>query len=179
MTGPTPRRERWCRTAAVLIGVAIVVIAQGVRAQQSTSATHEDWTLRWSTSVSTPPQKSCEIEQLSHLQNKEQAFSRVAIPRPAKGEPVILAVQVPVNVWLATGIRIEIGGKNAGPSVPFTRCGPAGCFAFITLNDAAMQTFRAGTASAAIVFANVAQQPVTIPLSFKGFNQALDALAKE
>ena len=179
MTSPRPRRDRWCRTAAVLLGVAIAVIAQGARAQQSTAATYEDWTLRCSMSASTPPQKSCEMEQLSHLQNKEQPFSRVAIPRPAKGEPVILAVQVPVNVWLATGIRIEIGGKNAGLSAPFTRCGPAGCFASITLNDAAMQTFRAGTAPAAIVFANVAQQQVTIPLSFKGFNQAFDALARE
>jgi invasion protein IalB len=179
MTSLRPRRDRWCRTAAVLLGVAIAVIAQGARAQQSTAATYEDWTLRCSMSASTPPQKSCEIEQLSHLQNKEQPFSRVAIPRPPKGEPVILAVQVPVNVWLATGIRIEIGGKDAGLSAPFTRCGPAGCFASIKLNDAAVQTFRAGTAPAAIVFANVAQQPVTIPLSLKGFNQAFDALGRE
>ncbi len=86
---------------------------------------------------------------------------------------------MPVNVWLATGIRLEIDGKSTDPSFPFTRCGPAGCFASITLNDAAMQTFRTGTAPAAIVFANVVQQPVTISLSFKGFNQAFDALAKE
>ena len=65
----------------VLLGVAIAVIAQSARAQQSTAATYEDWTLRCSMSASTPPQKSCEIEQLSHLQNKEQPFSRVAIPR--------------------------------------------------------------------------------------------------
>jgi invasion protein IalB len=179
MTSPRPRRDRWCRTAAVLLGVAIAVIAQGARAQQSTAATYEDWTLRCSMSASTPPQKSCEIEQLSHLQNKEQPFSRVAIPRPPKGEPVILAVQVPVNVWLATGIRIEIGGKNAGLSVPFTRCGPAGCFAEIALNDAAIQKFRAGTAPATIGFTNAAQRPVSIPLSFKGFSQAFDALARE
>jgi invasion protein IalB len=32
---------------------------------------------------------------------------------------------------------------------------------------------------ATIVFANAAQQQVTIPLSFKGFSQAFDALAKD
>jgi invasion protein IalB len=179
MTSPTAQRDRWRRATAVLLGVAIAVIAQGARAQQSTAATYEDWTLRCSTSASSPPQKSCDIEQLSHLQNNEQPFSRVTIPRPEKGKPVLLAIQVPVNVWLATGIRIEVGGKDAGLSAPFTRCGPAGCFASITLNDAAVQTFRAGTAPAAIVFANAAQQQVTIPLSFKGFSQAFDALARE
>lgn len=164
---------------AVALGLAIAVIGHPACAQQSTTATYENWTLRCSTSASSPPQKSCDIEQLSHLENKEQPFSRVAIARPEKGKPVIVAVQVPVNVWLATGIRIEIGDKNAGPSVPFTRCGPAGCFASITLNDAAVQTFRAGTAPATIVFANAGQQQVTIPLSLKGFNQAFDALARE
>jgi invasion protein IalB len=179
MTRPTSRRDRRRRTAAVLFGLAIAMIAHRACAQQSTAATYEDWTLRCSMSASSPPQKSCDIEQLSHLQNKEQPFSRVAIPRPAKGEPAVLAIQVPVNVWIATGIRIEIGGKDAGLSVPFTRCGPAGCFASIALNEAAVKTFRAGTAPAAIVFANAAQQPVNIPLSFKGFNQAFDALVRE
>ena len=179
MTSPTRRNGQRRRTAAVLLSLAIAVIAHRACAQQSTAATYENWTLRCSTSASSPPQKSCAIEQLSHVQNTQQPFSRVAISRSAKGESVILAVQVPVNVWLATGIRIEIGGKDAGLSAPFTRCGPAGCFASITLNEAAVQTFRAGTAPATIVFANAAQQQVTIPLSFKGFGQAFDALAKD
>jgi invasion protein IalB len=42
-----------------------------------------------------------------------------------------------------------------------------------------VQRFRTGTALATIVFANAAQQKVTIPLSFKGFRQAFDALAKD
>jgi invasion protein IalB len=125
ITGPTGRNGQRRRAAAVLLGLAIAVIAHRACAQQSTAATYEHWTLCCSTSASSPPQKSCDMEQLSHVQNKQQPFSRVAISRSAKGESVILAVQVPVNVWLATGIRIEIGGKDAGLSVPFTRCGPA------------------------------------------------------
>lgn len=168
---------------ASLLGVAFALIAQRADAQQSTTATYEDWTVRCLTNAGPPPQKACDMEQLSHLQSKEQPFSRVAIARPEKGKPVSLAIQVPVNVWLASGIRIEIDGKDAGKdaslSAPFTRCGPAGCFAEIALNAAAIQKFRAGTAPATIVFANAVQAPVTIPLSFKGFGQAFDALAKE
>jgi invasion protein IalB len=165
---------------ASLLGLAIAAVAHRACAQQDTTATYENWTVRCATRPGPPPpQKSCAMEQFSHLQNEGQPFSHVAIARPEKGKPVALVVQVPVNVWLAPGVRIEIDGKDAGPSAPFTRCGPAGCFAEIALNDAAMQKFRAGTAPATIVFTNAAQQQVTIPLSFKGFNQAFDALAKE
>lgn len=178
MTSPTGRNGQPRRAVAIVLGLAIAIVAHRACAQQSTAATYEDWTLHCSTNTSSPSQKSCDIEQLSHLQKNQKPFSRVAISRSAKGGSVNLAVQVPVNVWFATGIRIEIGGKDVGLSVPFARCVPAGCFASITLNDAAMQAFRAGTAPATIVFANSAQQQVTIPLSFKGFNQAFDSLAK-
>ena len=85
------------------------------------------------------------MEQVSHLQSKEQPFSLVAIAHPEKGKPVALIVQVPTNVWLATGIRIEVDGKESGLSAPFTRCGPAGCFAEIALSDDAQKRFRAVT----------------------------------
>jgi invasion protein IalB len=179
MTGPTGRSGHRRRATAVLLGLGVAIIAQRVCAQQSTTATYENWTLHCSTTASVPSQKSCDIEQLSHVQNTQQPFSRVAISRPEKGKPITLVVQVPVNVWLATGIRIDINGKDAGLSASFTRCGPAGCFAPIPLNDAAVQAFRVGTTPASIVFDNAAQQKLSIPLSFKGFRQAFDALTKD
>ena len=164
---------------ASLLGLGLAVIAQRADAQQSTTATYEDWTVRCITSAGPPPQKLCDMEQVSHLQSKEQPFSLVAIAHPEKGKPVALIVQVPVTVWLATGIRIEIGGKESGLSAAFARCGPAGCFAEIGLNDDAQKKFRTATEPGQILYKNAAQQDVAIPLSFKGFGQAFDALAKE
>jgi invasion protein IalB len=175
---PKGRRDRRQRVAVVLLGLGFEVASHGACAQQTTTATYEDWTVRCTTSAGSPPQKLCEMEQVSLLQNK-QPFSRVAISHPEKGKPTALAVQVPVNVWIATGVRIEIGGKDAGMSAPFTRCGPAGCFAEIGLTDNAQKRFRSGAEPAQILYKNVAQQDVTIPLSFKGFGQAFDALAKD
>ena len=113
----------------VLLSLTAAVLAQRAEAQQATTATYDDWTVRCTTAAGPPPQKSCDIEQLSYGQSKERPLSRVAILRRDKENQVILVVQVPVNVWLATGVRIEIGGKDIGPSAPFVRCGPAGCFA--------------------------------------------------
>jgi invasion protein IalB len=162
----------------VLLGLTVAVIAHRADAQQSTTATYEDWTVRCSTGAGSPPQKSCDMEQLSYGQSKEQPFSRLAILRRDNGKQVSLVVQVPVSVWLATGVRIEIGGKDADLSAPFARCGPAGCFAEFGLTDDAQKRFRTVTEPGRILYKNAAQQDMAIPLSFKGFGQAFDALAK-
>lgn len=119
------------------------------------------------------------MEQLARMQEKQAPFSRVVMPRPVKGQPATFIVQVPVNVWLATGAKIEIGNKDAGLSGSFTYCVPGGCFATIKLTDNIIHQFRAASEPAKIVFSNGARQQVTVPLSFKGFGPAMDALAKE
>ena len=42
----------------------------------------------------------------AQVQGQSRPFSRVVIPRPAKGQPVKLVVQVPVNVSFRTEVRI-------------------------------------------------------------------------
>lgn len=119
------------------------------------------------------------MEQLSQLKGLAQPFSRVVISRPAKGEPLRLVVQVPVNVWLATAVKIQTDGKDSGLTGPFTRCVPAGCFAAIALNDNTIKEFKAAKVQMRIVYANAAKGEVAIPLSSKGFSQAFNILAKE
>jgi invasion protein IalB len=163
----------------VLLALTMAFVAQRADAQQATTATYEDWTVRCSTAAGPPPRKTCDMEQLSYRESKERPFSRVAIVRAEKGNQVTLVVQVPVSVWLATGIRIEIGGKAAGAPAPFARCGPAGCFAEIGLGDEVQTQFRTASEPGMILYKNAAQQDVAIPLSFKGFAQAFDAVAKD
>lgn len=147
-------------------------------AQQQTTATYDDWTVRCTAGAGTPPQKLCDMEQLFQLKGKEQPFSRVVIARQGKGKPLRLIAQLPVNVFMASGVKIEIGGKDAGLSGAFTRCLPGGCFAAIEIADAALRQLLAAGAPARIVYANAAEQPVAIPLSFKGFSRAFEALQK-
>lgn len=166
------------RFALCLAATALALTASRALAQQQTTATYNDWTLRCTSGAGTPPQKFCDMEQVSQLKGKEQPFSRVAIARPAKGEPLRLIVQLPVNVAIAGGVKIELG-KDAGLSGAFTRCLPAGCFAAVELKDDALRQFRAASQPARIVYANAAGQAVAVPLSFKGFGPAFDALQKQ
>jgi invasion protein IalB len=135
--------------------------------------------VRCATHADKPPHKTSEMEQLSRLKGRQKPFSRVAISRPAKGQPVRLVVQVPVNVWLATSVKIQINGKDSGLMEPFRRCMPVGCFAAIALKGDIVNAFRAAKTQVRIVYANGARQQVAVPLSLRGLSQAFNALTKE
>jgi invasion protein IalB len=143
---------------------------------QRTSATYGDWVVRCEIPEG-QTQKTCDMEQLAQMQG--QTISRIAIPLPIKGQEAKLIIQLPVNVSLAGGVKIEVDAKDRGLIVPFTRCVPGGCLAEAALKEDEMKRFRAETQPGKMVYKNAADQPVTIPLSFKGFGQAYEALIRQ
>jgi invasion protein IalB len=158
----------------------LLLSAAGAAAQtapQRTSATYEDWTVQCELNAGPPAQKLCEVVQVGQTQG--QTVSRVAIGRVTKSEPFKIVVQLPVNLWLPAGVKIQLDDKDPGLAAPFRRCVPAGCFADVEIKDDMVKRLRAATGSGKISFKNSAQQDASVPLSFKGFAQAFDALAKE
>ena len=76
-------------------------------------------------------------------------------------------------------MRIQSNDKDPGLAATFKRCLPSGCFADVDIKDDTVKRFRAATENGTIHFKNASQQDVVVPLSFKGFGQAFDALSKE
>ena len=114
----------------------LVLSATGAAAQpapQRTSATYEDWTVQCELNAGPPAQKLCEVMQVGQAQG--QTVSRVAIGRVTKTEPFKIVVQLPVNLWLPAGVKIQLDDKDPGLAAPFRRCVPAGCFADIEIKD--------------------------------------------
>jgi len=147
---------------------------------QRTTASYGDWTVRCESTPGPPPQKNCEMDQLAQMQGQANPISRVVIPLMPKGEPPKLFVQVPINVSFTAPLKMTADAKDAGISTPFRRCVPAGCFVEIDLKDDLQKKFRAATAeSGKILYKNAGDQDVTIPVSFKGFAQAYEALLKQ
>jgi invasion protein IalB len=146
---------------------------------QRTTATYGDWVLRCEVTAGPPPQKNCDMEQLAQVQGQAQPISRVAIPLPPKGEPAKLFVQLPINVSFMAPVKIVADGKDPGITTPFRRCVPAGCFAELELKDDLQKKFRAAAEPGKIMFKDAADRDVAIPLSFKGFAQAFEALLKQ
>jgi invasion protein IalB len=148
-------------------------------APQSTTATYFDWVVQCQTLSGLPQQKYCEMAQTSQVQGKNIPFSRVGLAHPIKGQPLRLVVQVPVNVTFATNVRIQTADVDPGIIAPFTRCVPGGCFAEFEIKEEELRKLRAATGSGKLSFADAGGHEVSVPLSFKGFAQAFDALAKE
>ncbi len=164
---------------AFVAGALSIAGVVPVAAQQSTSATYQDWVLQCLIKPGPPPQKICAMAQVTQIQGKNIPFSRVAIERAAKGQLDKLSVQVPVNVSFAANVHIQTGNADPGIAAPFDRCLPAGCFADFELKDELLQKFRAADGAGKISFKDAAGHDVVIPLSFKGFREAFDALAKK
>jgi invasion protein IalB len=162
----------------VLLFASIVIgAATPAEAQESTTATYEDWVLQCRVQPGPPAQKTCDIAQVSQVQGRP--LSRLAIPHPQKGQPVKLVIQVPVNVALRGNIRIQASDADPGLTVPFDRCIPEGCFAEFDVRDDMLRKFRSAAGAGKLTFTAANNQSVAIPVSFKGFGPAFDALAKE
>lgn len=147
-------------------------------APQRTTASYEDWTVRCET-LGTPAVKSCEMVQVVTAQGQASPVTQVAIGRPGSKEPVKVVFQLPVNVWIPGGVKFVYEAKAAPLAAGFKWCAPAGCFADLELNNDMARRLRGLTAQGRFEFKDAGQRDVTIPVSFKGFGQAFDALMKE
>jgi len=164
--------------AALLAAAFLLAAAASAPAQERTSASFDDWVLQCETQAGPPARKVCEIAQVAKMQGRDVPLSRVALAHPEKGQPAKLTAQVPVNIQLAGNIRLQASDADPGLTVPFHTCVPAGCFAEFELKDDAIRKFRAAAAGK-LTYKATNGQPVAIPVSFKGFARAFDALAKE
>jgi invasion protein IalB len=158
-----------------LAGLAGLAVKGG--AQERTTATYEDWVVECQTTGS-PPRQTCDMAQLTLAPGKNAPFSRVAIERPKTGSPLKLVVQVPVNVATTTNVVIRTSDADPGLAAPFTRCAPEGCFAEFIVGDEALKKLRTAVGEGKLSFDDALGRQVVIPLSFKGFSQAYDALSR-
>jgi len=156
-----------------------VLLLSPAVAQQRTTATYEDWTLRCETRTEPPNQKVCEIVQSTQMQGQGAVVTQIAIGRPSKGEPLKVLLQVPINVWLPTGVRLVYAEKEAPLNAIFKRCLPAACLADTDIKDDIVKKLRGLTENGKLEFKDAAQRDVAIPVSFKGFVQAFDNMSRE
>jgi invasion protein IalB len=149
-------------------------------APQQTTATYGDWVVQCELHSGETVQ-TCDMAQVqvAQVQGKNTPFSRVAIGKPDKGQPEKLIVQVPINVSFATNVRIQTSDDDPGLATPFATCTPNGCFALFDLKDDILKKLRAGSNAGALSFADSSGHVIKVPISFNGFGQAYEALAKK
>lgn len=125
----------------------------------------------------------CEMAQTVQDSQRNQPIAVIAIGRMAKDQPLRLAVRVPVNVLVTQPAQLLLDGGGAPVPLGFTRCSivPVGCFAERELQDDLLRRLRSRPAEQAgrIAWREATGQETAIPITFRGFAAAYEALLKE
>jgi invasion protein IalB len=146
---------------------------------QQTSSTYEDWIVRCQTQPGPPLQKACEMVQFTQVKGQDGVLTQIAIGRPVKAQPIHIAIQVPISVWLPTGVKLVSGENDEGILATFKWCVPQACFGLTDITADVVRKWRDAGEGGKMLFKDSNQRDVALPVSWKGFGAAYDALAKE
>jgi invasion protein IalB len=160
-----------------------------VPAAERTTAQFADWGMQC---VPRPPApqgqpaqtgKLCEILQIVQNQ-QQQPVSVLAVGRAQRTDPLKMVVRLPASVLVNTPVRMVFEGNEAALTLPFRHClpTPPSCFAEIDMRDESLvRRLRIRTAEqgARLEWRDPAGNPQQVPVSFRGFSAALDALQRE
>jgi invasion protein IalB len=146
-----------------------------------TTASFGDWTLRCDRNPdATPPRRSCELGFAVQNPGEQNALAQIAVGRLASAEPLRFTAMLPPNVTLPAGPKLFIDGKEpASVDLTWVRCLPGGCFATADVSDDLLRKLRSSATPGRFEYRDAANREVKLPVSFRGFGEAFDALGKE
>lgn len=146
-----------------------------------TMTTFGDWVLTCRKGAGADTgREACEITQTFTAQGQTAPFARMAVGRISPKAPFNVTVVVPHNVSFPSTVALATDEKGSNPmTLNWTRCLATGCFASGQLTDAAIAIWRPLAQRGRLSFKNALGQDVALPLSFNGFNDAFNALAKK
>ena len=150
---------------------------------QSTTAVFGDWALQCRHLDGTPANAvNCEVNQTLQVQG-QGPIAQIAIGRPpvaegAAKEGLRLVVVLPNNVTFGASVQMSVDDKDKPVDLAYRRCLPSGCYADAEIKDEYLGRWRAQSERGRLNFRDGGNRPVTLPFSFRGLSQAMDALAK-
>ena len=147
----------------------------------ATTASFGDWTLRCDRRLDvTPPQRFCELAHVVQKPGESAILGQLAVGRVGKGDPLKITAVLPVSVALK--ILPKLVADRPEPlsvELTWTRCVVGACFSDVTASDEILKRLRALKEPARIEYRDGTDREASLPISFRGFGEALDALAHE
>jgi invasion protein IalB len=147
------------------------------------TATYGDWILRCQRiGEAGKAVKICEIVQTVQggQEGHRQPVAQLAFGRLKLTDPWRVTAHLPSNILLPGMVKFALGDNDPQPmELPWRRCIPQGCFADAALGDAQWKALLARGENGSLEFTDGLARPAKLPISFRGFAQAGEALAKE
>jgi invasion protein IalB len=124
--------------------------------------------------------RACEVAQIMKLQGQNTVLAQVAIGGLTAGGPLRLTALLPSNILLPSSVHIATDeAGDPGVELAWRRCLPGGCIAETNADEDLIKRWRGRSGGGKLSYKNARGQTVVISFSFRGFAQALLALAKE
>lgn len=158
--------------AALLVaGVAAAAHAQDERVVANEGA--------WAVKCGAPPgakTEKCWVEQKVTAEDRPQVGLTIVYFQSPDNKTRRLQAVAPLGVLLLNGLGLKIDDKDIG-RVPFQRCPPIGCLAEAQVDDNLLNQLKTGQEALFIIF-DTPEAGIGIPMSLKGFGEAVVALEK-
>ena len=167
-------------TGLMFVATSAAFAQPSTPAQPSiTTATFADWTQRCVRERDSASSVVCEVMQTLQVEGQAVPVAQIAIARLTPKAPLRLTIVLPVNAAFDKAPLMQIEDQNAqAATLVWRRCANIGCIADVEIKPETLTAWRAATKPGQIQFRNAANQDVTLPFSFRGLSQALDAMPK-
>lgn len=156
-----------------------------------TTATFGDWLLRCVRQPAPAEEaakkngalgaQTCEVVQTVKVQGQTQPIAQLAIGRLPDNEQLIMTAVLPVNISLPGQVGVIVDPKAPAEGaiiLEWKRCAGGSCFADTRPDAKSLKPLRTGEAGQ-IRFADAGGRIVSVPVSWRGLDQALTALEKQ
>src|ERR1700761_2977569 len=157
---------------ALLVGLLLGWMVRGVatyNVHQAQVATYEDWRV----ACPSAEMKDTACELSSDLVDKSQpngsVLARATITTDKDGKQV-LGFTLPYGVALEAGMGLRVG-KEPVKVYQYRTCNGIGCIAVTPFDDGLAASLK-NADDAAVLFAGLDGKPVSVPMSFKGYNKS-------
>lgn len=171
------------RLAASSVAVALLLTALALVSAQSANAVdapegtvkaqHGDWQVVCKDPPPGAKAGVCALVQSVTAEDRNNIGLTVYFQKFSNGTRV-LRVFAPLGVLLPPGLGLKIDDKDVGHA-PFLRCHNFACYAQVVVEDPLVEQLKTGKTAIFIIF-QTEEAGIGIPISLKGFAEALAAL---
>jgi len=165
--------------AALLVGLLLGWMVRGVatyNVHQASIATYDDWRVACPAAEATAENVAAHCELSTDVVDKSQgtpnAVARATITTDKDGKQLIGFV-LPYGVALEAGMGLKIG-KDPVKVYQYRTCNTIGCIVTTPFDDKLAGSLKA-TDDASVMFAGLDGKPVSVPISFKGYQRSMSS----
>lgn len=146
----------------------------------TTSASYGDWVLRCQRlGPDGKAARVCEVAQVMQSTTQKTPVAEIALGRLPNDAALHLTAVLPPSISFAGAVQITTVEKTPhGVDLQWRRCLPGGCFAEAKPTDDALKAWRSASEPGRLTYKDAGDHDVSLPLSFRGLAQALDAMSK-